>query len=84
MKSWCIKKLHTGKESISRRLGSRPLPFFYRREKDNVPQTQHMTQSHTVVALMMVVIVILLIIFAVRDNGRIESVSTWNGDSVPL
>jgi hypothetical protein len=75
--NWLKQQLLSSKEGLSRKLGTKPLPFYYKYKDDY--QTQHMTWKHTLSAIFIVLIIAYLIIWQYMRLGSINTISTWMG-----
>ena len=61
---------------ISKKLGSRPLPFYYKKNREYF--TLIMNWTHTFIALMMIFIIVSLAIYSYADFGRVVSITTYD------
>ena len=74
---WFKQQLLQSKEALSRRLGTKPLPFYYKFGDDY--QTQHMTWKHTFSAIFIILIIVYLFIWQYTRLSSISTISTWMG-----
>jgi hypothetical protein len=75
--NWFKQQLLQSKEALSRRLGTKPLPFYYKSGDDY--QTQHMTWKHTFSAIFIILIIVYLFVWQYTRLGSISTISTWMG-----